>query len=773
MPKTFIGDVANFPAVLLPLIEQPHWVAWRWVRKNGKWTKPPYRADDPARLARTDDPQTWNCFSSAVKAVTGGHADGIGFALTNSDIAAIDLDHCRDAETGAIDGWAADLISRVPGAYTEVTASGCGLRIIGRGAGAELHRKFAIKDAQDGAAVELYRRATRYITVSGLEIGACDELPNIDNLLDSLVAEHARSHAGGERTIRDIIKNGSPVGQRSQDFNRVIWSLAGMGHSIDEIEERLVQYPNGIAAKYAGRLREEIERCYAKWESANDTGTTGATWDDPDWSLLDDRRGTLPDFPAGVLSDKWEEWLARAAHGAGVTHGHVAVPLLATVASLIGTARRIRPSRSWSEPFTLWTAIVGFSGSGKTPGISVTKRALSLIESTRKDKIAELQRRHDTKSQTAKAAAKAWKEKVEEAVEANQPPPQMPVEAMDPGLFVTPRLYVSEATIERHAVLLQARPRGMLLMSDELASLFLNMGRYSNGSDKEFWLEAWNGHHYVVERMGRPPVMIDHLLIGMTGGFQPDKLARSFEGDSDGMHARVLFAWPEEPAFHSLTDDVTEIEPELLNALCRIVDLPAGEDDVFAPRDVRLSADARTQFEQFRQFQHRGKDALDGREREWWAKGPSQVLRLAGTLCYLDWAMEGGPEPQTVEARFIEAAVRLWRDYLWPHSRAAVRQIGLTDHHAEARRVLRWIRAGRRDLVSREDVRRDALSQRLNADEVQTLIDELVRAGWLREVTAKAEGPGRPARRWEVNPKLLSQGTAGIAESAGMGPANA
>ena len=52
MPKTFIGDVANFPAVLLPLIEQPHWVAWRWVRKNGKWTKPPYRADDPARLAQ-------------------------------------------------------------------------------------------------------------------------------------------------------------------------------------------------------------------------------------------------------------------------------------------------------------------------------------------------------------------------------------------------------------------------------------------------------------------------------------------------------------------------------------------------------------------------------------------------------------------------------------------------------------------------------------------------------------------------------------------------
>ena len=139
-------------------------------------------------------------------------------------------------------------------------------------------------------------------------------------------------------------------------------------------------------------------------------------------------------------------------------------------------------------------------------------------------------------------------------------------------------------------------------------------------------------------------------------------------------------------------------------------------------------------------------------------EGPSQVLRLAGTLCYLDWAMEGGPEPQAVDARFIEAAVRLWRDYLWPHSCAAVSQIGLTDHHADARQVLRWLKAGNRRQVSREEVRREALTRRLDADQVQTIDRlELVRAGLgCREVTAKAESPGRPARRWEVNPQLSS-----------------
>jgi hypothetical protein len=76
-------------------------------------------------------------------------------------------------------------------------------------------------------------------------------------------------------------------------------------------------------------------------------------WPEPDLSILDDRRGDLPPFPVAVLSPEWQGWLQRAAHGAGVTPDHVMVPLLAVASSLIGTARRIKPSRSWSEPFTL------------------------------------------------------------------------------------------------------------------------------------------------------------------------------------------------------------------------------------------------------------------------------------------------------------------------------------------------------------------------------------------------------------------------------------
>ena len=71
------------------------------------------------------------------------------------------------------------------------------------------------------------------------------------------------------------------------------------------------------------------------------------------------------------------------------------------------------------------------------------------------------------------------------------------MEALDPGNFIEPRLYATDPTIEKLAALLQVRPRGMLLLRDELAGLFANMGRYSGGSDRPFWLEAWVGGRHV------------------------------------------------------------------------------------------------------------------------------------------------------------------------------------------------------------------------------------------------------------------------------------
>ena len=122
----------------------------------------------------------------------------VGFCLQGTDILAFDIDDCRDKETGALHPWAQALVERAD-SYTEVTPSGTGLRIIGHGSGPPLHRKLPV---DDGVSCELYRKTTRYITVSGQQFGTAERLANLDALMDETLRELDKAkpgYAGGRR----------------------------------------------------------------------------------------------------------------------------------------------------------------------------------------------------------------------------------------------------------------------------------------------------------------------------------------------------------------------------------------------------------------------------------------------------------------------------------------------------------------------------------------------------------------------------------------------
>jgi hypothetical protein len=496
------------------------------------------------------------------------------------------------------------------------------------------------------------------------------------------------------------------------------------------------------------------------WSPQPEPASEIGPWENPNFDILEDSRGILPEFPTEVLDPEWGDYVERTARAAGVTPAHVAVPLIGIISGVIGCSYRIRASRAWSEPCAIWCAVVGYSGTGKTPGIDVSKRALAFVEKQRGDRIADLQRKHETRAEAAKAAQKKWKDEVEEAIENGKEPPHQPLAAASVAKFVRPRLYITDTTVERAAVLLQARPSGLVLIRDELSGLFANMSRYTKGSDREFWLESWNGKHYVVERMSRDPVIIDHLLIAVVGGLQPDKLVRSFEGDDDGMYARMCFSWPSEADFRALSNDCAEYEPIIVNALLRLVDeLPIkAQNDEFVPGEIRLSQDAEDAFVHFLHFLHQEKSWLDGREREWWIKGGGQVIRLAGTLALMSWAANAGfAKPQKIERPFVEAAIRIWRDYFWPHSRAALCQLGITKRHATHRRVLKWIRASKsaEKNISVKEVRREALGQSLDAKQTEAVLEQLEQEGWLKKETTPTSGRAR--HRWIVNERLFDR----------------
>jgi hypothetical protein len=277
-PTTHNADLGHLPTALTPRTAEKRWVVWKWTwrDKEGRWDKPPLQACNPKLAAKSNDSSTWGNYADAIAAVTAGRADGIGYMLADDNLGAVDLDHCVDLATGKIHAWAKREIDAANGAYVEVTVSGRGLRILGLGEGGELGRKWKILNATNGAAIEIYRRTNRYITISGKQILGGAELPNIDAVLDDIARRYDDAqtskttkstiqHTWHSAELNNLIQNGAPKGTRSEIFAKVVWALANDGCTLGEIIQTLVAHPNGIAAKYTGRLEREVERCYRKW----------------------------------------------------------------------------------------------------------------------------------------------------------------------------------------------------------------------------------------------------------------------------------------------------------------------------------------------------------------------------------------------------------------------------------------------------------------------------------------------------------------------------
>jgi putative DNA primase/helicase len=144
------------------LARRPQWVCWRYEERDGKMTKVPYDPKTGLR-ASTTDLMAWDTCDGAVGLYKGseGLYDGVGFVFSSGDpYAGIDLDGCRDPETGEIASWAEEILERVADAssYVEISPSGTGIHIVVEGA-------VRVGGMRKGN-VEMYSRA-RFFTITG------------------------------------------------------------------------------------------------------------------------------------------------------------------------------------------------------------------------------------------------------------------------------------------------------------------------------------------------------------------------------------------------------------------------------------------------------------------------------------------------------------------------------------------------------------------------------------------------------------------------------
>jgi hypothetical protein len=491
-----------------------------------------------------------------------------------------------------------------------------------------------------------------------------------------------------------------------------------------------------------------------------------APWPEPDVRLMEDDRPPAPSLDDDALPAGWGAWIAAEAQARGCPRDYVAGALIAVASAWLGNARHVAATATWTEPPHLWLALIGVPSTGKTPAVRPVIEAARAIERDAEPAWRAAYVEQATLAEGARAIEEAWKKDVREAVKRGTPPPERPPGADAPPEPPKPRVLVMDSTTEELQRLMAEHPRGLIWFRDELAGWLGNHDRYGgHGGDRAFFLEAWNGGTYVVDRVKYrgQPVRIDRASLTILGGIQPDKLREALAGPDDGLAARQAYVWPEPTPILPLTSeadaearargDNLALTARRLYGLAMDGDPSGGP----APRMLRLDRDALVLFDELRRDAMERARSARGLAAGWHGKTPGRALRFALIFEFLAWAADGSaPEPGAVSSDSMARAGG-YLDYLAAMLDRVTAGLAIGQAEADAATIARQILAERlATLNERALYQQPGWSWLRDPERRAEALRVLVDAAWIRPATPTRTG--RPRGDWTVSPRLWEAG---------------
>lgn len=423
-------------------------------------------------------------------------------------------------------------------------------------------------------------------------------------------------------------------------------------------------------------------------------------WPRPDLSILDNQREPVPTVPIELLPQPWAAWIAEMDAIFGAPADYILQSVLAAVASLCGAAVRVRVTPSWDEPLVLWTAAVGEAASGKSTALEPMRRLLSLA-------------RPDGNVPAAILSANA-----------------------------------NPASLANIAV---ENARGVLLWRDGPRTW---LGDTRGDGDRAFWLAAWMADTVSVARAREPDRSVARFAVSVLETMRPDSLKSALQSGDDNLATRFLFAWPGSQSYRALVAHTSVHDAEILQRLKAMSRLGESVDK---PWEFSFDETTRSILDEVSMRLHAERLKVEGLEAAWLGRSRTFIARLAGLLLVMASVDGRIAPPKAVGRTFVECAAKLWLEYYWPHARAVFDSAGLTSFQRQVRRAGRWLCDAGAGVVSREDIRRRALSMSVTAADADQVLKRLGELGFVKADEVLRDGPGRPATRWRVNPALGSK----------------
>lgn len=231
-------------------------------------------------------------------------------------------------------------------------------------------------------------------------------------------------------------------------------------------------------------------------------------------------------FPIDVFPPNIQAYITECNSTLNSSIDYLGCSLMWLISLCVGNSMQIEVKRGWKEIGTLWLALVGKAGIGKTPSIS---NMIFPIEEVNKKLIQKYNKDYEFFDEYNNLSDKEKKD---------YPEVQKPIK----NQFIA-----NDITLEALVDLHQESDNAVGVFKDELAGWFKDMNKYKAGSDLEFWLSSWSGKAVNLNRMSRAGSFVNRPLIPVMGGIQPSIFGSFYtdENKDNGFMDRMLLTYPE------------------------------------------------------------------------------------------------------------------------------------------------------------------------------------------------------------------------------------
>ncbi len=354
-------------------------------------------------------------------------------------------------------------------------------------------------------------------------------------------------------------------------------------------------------------------------------------------------------FPLDVLHSRLQGIINEANATLGFPADYLAGSMLTAMAAAVGNTHAVEHMTGWKEYVILFVALVGSPGSNKSHPLSFAMHPLLDHDAEQEALHAEALKRYNA------AMELPPKERTANGYEQN------PVEP------IRKRFTMQDVTPEAVHRILSENPRGLCLVSDELAGWFKNFNRYNNGSESEFWMSVFNHKVAMSDRKSsQSGVFIRNPFLCVIGTIQP-KILVELAGNNrnaNGFMERILYVMPSDqrkvkwnrerkaPAF-----DIAAEWKSILGRLIGIVPT-IGEHGEIQPEMMPFSSEALDRLFSWQndvaeRCNREGNDTLTSIA----SKLEIYAVRFCLLLALSDWAC--GDEKKAIDISIVERAISL------------------------------------------------------------------------------------------------------------------